>query len=240
MQVEESRICLSVVLPTLDRIDTALCLALRLRDLFRGISTEVIIVTPRGAPGADTREGIQILADGGRGVYRAYARGLREARGEYVWLLGDDDFPLDAAANLSGILSAGVADVIVAPVIFSSGKLYRPKHGKLGLLLRNWCQQGVIYRRTELARYRFHRRLRVQADHFVNVLLRADSSIKLRFLEVPICVFGVHGISSRGGDDSFRKLRPALAKRTLSVPAFVVFQIVSLAGMVKNKLRKVS
>ena len=214
---------LSIILPTLDKTGTARNLAVRFRELFPALKIEVVVVTPREAEGI-LEPGIRVVRDRGGGVYAAYTLGLKAARGDYVWLVGDDDYPLDAAARLAPVILAGEADLIVAPVIFSSGRVYRPHRSKLLLLFFNWCQQGVIYRREALGGRRFYRRLRVQADHYVNVLMRADEALRKIYFDEPICVFGAHGVSSRNGDLKFRELRPRLARRTLGYFGFLAFE----------------
>jgi glycosyltransferase involved in cell wall biosynthesis len=162
-------------------------------------------------------------------VYAAYNAGLQSARGEYVWFMGDDDYPLDAATSISGILQTGAVDLLVAPVLFSSGRIYRPARTLLLLHFLNWCQQGVIYRRRELLHHKFFRRLTVQADQYVNILLRSDPAVSKKYLDDPICVFGVNGLSGRGRDSGYRSLRFALAHRTLGCGAFFAFRL--LAGI---------
>jgi glycosyltransferase involved in cell wall biosynthesis len=218
---------LSVIIPTLNRLETAKLLAERIRELLPTLKTEVIIVTPIEEPLLISGEFLQYVADTGRGVYAAYNAALRLAKGEYVWFMGDDDFPLDAAVSISGILQEGIIDVLVAPVLFSSGRIYRPTRTLLLLHFLNWCQQGVIYRRRKLIQHRFFRRLTVQADQYVNILLRSDRSVKKKFLSDPICVFGVHGVSGRTRDLGYRSLRLALAKRTLSCGAFLAFRFLA-------------
>ena len=216
---------LSVILPTLDKVATALCLASRVREVLSGLELEVVIITP--AP--EQREApsyIRFVQDRGGGVYAAYSQGLRHARGDYVWLIGDDDYPLDSAASIRTLLEAGEVDLIVAPVLFSSGRVYKPFRSRFLLLFFNWCQQGVIYRRSALLRHRFYRRLKIQADHYVNILLRADRSVRTVFLRDPICVFSVHGVSSRNKDLRFRALRPMLARRTLGCSGYLFFEAI--------------
>ena len=220
---------LSVIIPTLNRLETATLLAGRIKELFPALQTEVIVVTPAAREPAISNEFLRYVADGGRGVYAAYNAGLRSASGDYVWFMGDDDYPLDASREISDILHAGAVDLLVAPVLFSSGRIYRPTRTLLLLHFLNWCQQGVIYRRKVLLRHRFHRRLTVQADQYVNILLRADTAVRKKFLTEPICVFGVNGVSGRVRDAGYGALRLALAHRTLGCSGFLAFRV--LAGI---------
>jgi glycosyltransferase involved in cell wall biosynthesis len=229
---------LSVIIPTLNRRETARLLAGRIRELLPDLDVEVIVVSPPAGlqPGLDGS--VRYVTDAGRGVYMAYGAGLRAATGEYVWFMGDDDYPLDTAATVSSFLRDGIVDILVAPVLFSSGKIYRPARTLLILQFLNWCQQGVVYRRQKLLRHRFFRRLNVKADQYVNILLRSDTSVKIQFLDDPICMFGVNGVSGRSRDRGYGSLRLALARRTLSCGAFLVFRaLVIVEPMIKRLIK---
>jgi glycosyltransferase involved in cell wall biosynthesis len=203
------------------------------------IEMEVIVVQPVGVPKLPDTGVVRFISDDGHGVYLAYRAALRCATGEYCWFMGDDDYPLDAASQLTDTLLAGEADLIVSPVIFSSGRLYRPTRSRLIMHFLNWCQQGVIYRRKVLVRVRFFRRLPVQADQYVNIMLRADPNVRTTFFTTPICVFGVGGISGRLRDTGYAALRLALAKRTLSPMSFWIFRALLLAEPAVKRLVKI-
>lgn len=230
---------LSVIIPTLSRPQTALFLAARICELLPTLEIEVIVVQPAGLPKPADSATVRFISDMRRGVYMAYRAGVEHATGEYCWFMGDDDYPLDAAAQLSAALLAAQADLLVAPVIFSSGRIYRPTQSRLILHFLNWCQQGVIYRRKALARHRFFRRLSVQADQYVNLLLRADPTVRTEFLSEPICVFGVGGVSGRQRDTGYGSLRMALARRTLSGGSFLLFRALLLAEPMVKRFVKI-
>jgi|HubBroStandDraft_5_1064220.scaffolds.fasta_scaffold17643_3 glycosyltransferase involved in cell wall biosynthesis len=227
---------LSVIVPTLNRIDTAQLIAARIFSLFADVQVEVIVVVPTAQPVPASSERLRFVADAGRGVYRAFTAGLKQARGQYIWFLGDDDYPLDAASALQAQLLAGRADLLVAPVLFSSGRIYRPTRSRLILQFLNWCQQGVIYRRELLLRHRFYRRLPVQADQYVNIQLRCDGGVSIRFWDTPICMFGVNGVSGRIQDLGYRALRRALAYRTLGCAQFLAFRLLLWVEPLVKKL----
>jgi glycosyltransferase involved in cell wall biosynthesis len=109
---------LTVIIPTLNRLETASLLAGRIRELLPALEIEVIVVTPAAGEEPTSNEFVRYVADAGRGVYMAYDAGLRSARGEYVWFMGDDDYPLDAVTRVSGMLQEGAVDVLIAPVLF--------------------------------------------------------------------------------------------------------------------------
>jgi glycosyltransferase involved in cell wall biosynthesis len=218
------RVQLSVVIATLSKPGTACRLAERIQELLPALDLEAVIVTPPGVSCPESGANVHHVMEQRRGVYAAYTAGVQAARGEYVWFVGDDDYPLDGLAALAAHLEEAILDVLVAPVVFSSGRIYRPTRSRLVLLFLNWCQQGVVYRRRLLRRHRFYRRLVVAADQFVNVSLRSDPALRIRFFPDPICLFGLNGISGRVVDRSYRALRPALAHRTLGRASFLVFR----------------
>lgn len=219
----ERAIRLSVIVPTLDKLETARLLGERVRCLLDGLATEIIIISPKSLQTDDLAD-IRYVQDRGRGVYAAYTQGLRMARGEYVWFIGDDDYPLDAVSDLAALIERNDADVIVGPVIFSQGRIYRPPTSRLLLLFRNWCQQGVIYRRALFRNRPFFGRMKTQADHYVNIRFRLDSRVKVKFVKDPLCVFGIHGLSSRIRVDSqFLAVRSSLARHYLGSAEFLAF-----------------
>ena len=230
---------LTVIIPTLAHPQTALFLAKRIRELLPALKIEVIVVLPSGVPMPFDEGAVHFVNDAGGGVYMAYRAGLKHARGEYCWFMGDDDYPLDGASQMSASLLGAQADVLVAPVIFSSGRVYRPTRSRLILHFLNWCQQGVIYRRSSLTRYRFFRRLSVQADQYVNLQLRADPHVRVEFFPLPICVFGVNGVSGRARDANYASLRLALAKRTLGFGSLLAFRALLLAEPLVKLLVKI-
>ena len=232
----DSNMHLSLVIPTLNELDRARFLAARVRGLLPGLDVEAIIVSP-AAPGANSSDTqIRYVSDSGRGVYAAYTQGLRVARGEYVWFMGDDDYPLDGVTSLAHHLQSGSVDLLVAPVVLSSGHVYRQRRSVLLLHFMNWCQQGVIYRRRVLARHRFFRRLTVQADQYVNILLRSDPAVRVVFTTRPICVFGADGISSRARDKGYPSVRLPLAHRTLGGVEFLLFRLLAVAQPLIKRL----
>jgi glycosyltransferase involved in cell wall biosynthesis len=230
---------LSVIISTLSRLETARLLADRIKNLLPALELEIIVVSPLVGEQTASSGLVRYIADVGRGVYAAYNVGMQSSRGEYVWFIGDDDYPLDAVTEICATLQLGVVDVLIAPVLFSSGRIYRPTRSLLILHFLNWCQQGVIYRRRVLLRHRFFRRLTVQADQYVNILLRHDRSLKMKFIDKPICMFGANGVSGRMIDSGYRSLRPALAQRTLNCGAFMAFRALTLIEPLIKRMVKI-
>ena len=228
---------LSVIIPTLNRQETAVLLAERICGLFHTLDVEVIVVTPAGSQPTTSDAKVRFVEDAGHGVYAAYNAGLHCASGDYVWFVGDDDYPLDAAADLAPSLQHDGADILVAPVLFSSGQIYRPTKSLLVLLYFNWCQQGVVYRRQTLLRRRFFRRMTVQADQYVNVLLFADKAVRVRFLKRPVCVFGVNGLSGRMQDAAYDALRTVLAYRALGCAGFLAYRVLESFRQLARRTR---
>jgi glycosyltransferase involved in cell wall biosynthesis len=229
---------LSIIIPTLSRPQTAALLAMRVRDLLPEVQIEAIVVLPPDVPRPPDSGAVTFINDGRRGVYMAYRAGLEHATGEYCWFMGDDDYPLDGLAQMRAPILASRDDVLVAPVLFSTGRIYRPTRSLFLLQFLNWCQQGVIYRRSLLSQHRFFRRLVVQADQYVNLLLRANPTVRTEFFPKPICVFGVEGVSGRLRDTHYAALRVALARRTLSRGSFLLFRALMLVEpLVKQLVR---
>ncbi len=116
---------LSVIIAMLNRLETATLLAGRIRTLLPALEVEVIVVTPPTNETADLdRPGALPHRCGPRSV-RGIQRRAASCRRRVHMVYGDDDYPLDAASGISGILQEGAIDLLVAPVLLSSGRIYR-------------------------------------------------------------------------------------------------------------------
>ena len=91
---------------------------------------------------------LKLLLEDGPGIYRAMNLGLQQAKGQYIYFIGQDDIllPDSVTAIISG--SKDNADVIIANVFWGNGRIHRNYVLRQSLVWTNWCHQGVFYRRT--------------------------------------------------------------------------------------------
>lgn len=157
---------------------------------------------------------LNIVAESGKGIYAAMNQGLKLARGDYLYFIGKDDFVFPTFAKLSGYISSG-ADIILFDTVWGDGNIYVNRSAPLLLLYRNWCHQGVVYRRKliESESVRFPKVFRTQADHYVNIRLAWNKKVSVKRLDLVCAYYSASGYSSHVMDDFFRLLFPVIVRK---------------------------
>jgi glycosyltransferase involved in cell wall biosynthesis len=217
---------LSVILPALKADVEYLRCVYAIRAVLAGtIPYEIISVvrdveTFAGLASSD----LSIIPEERRGIYAAMNTGLNNAKGNYVYFIGQDDILLP---EVIGALTAGLqkrADVIVADVFWGTGRVYRNHPSPRSLIWRNWCHQGLIYRRELLgdAGLRFPEAFSTQADHYANIVLTAGDGATIVKHNGCIAWYSASGISCKTMDSAFRVRFPSLIREHFGFPSFAI------------------
>jgi hypothetical protein len=173
-------------------------------------------------------------------VYPAFAQGLGHARAPYCLFLGADDLLLPALVGVGPLLKQQAVDVVVADVLHERRGLVHQGTAPQALVLGNWCQQAVIYRRVCLQALKqpFDLRYRIQADHALHLQLLGSPSLQIARYEHPICLFGAGGLSSRQIDPVFKAEMHMLVRRHLGWRWSLVSRLRALAGTMLRAIRR--
>lgn len=179
---------------------------------------EVIIVTPQRFVSAITASfpGARVCAETRRGIYAAMNDGAAASRGEYLYFVGKDDMVLSTLREALAVLERERPFALFCDVYWGARGIRSGKPQRLHLLARNLCHQGIIYSRRA---YRLHgpylRRLRVQADHLLNIKILWDRSAarQVRYLEQPLAWYSGDGFSTTNRDPAFWRLYPNILRR---------------------------
>jgi len=171
---------------------------------------EAIDVCPRAA-GALGK--LRVIADEPKGVYAAYNLGCLAAASEFVAFFGLDDFPLPGLDVLIGHAACDDGKtVLFAGPCLSGRRVLRPIRPIVTIAYRNWCHQGLVYRRSALAQPPYSTRYPVLADHHANIRLLAAHGDSVRIVSEPVAYFSVGGLSSTCCDRTFRLDQRGLAR----------------------------
>ena len=143
-----------------------------------------------------------------KGIYDAMNKGIRLAKGDYVFFLGSDDLLHDDKV-FAGIFSdpANLAfDLIYGNVISPSYKgWYDGPFTFDKLLSRNISHQAIFYKREVFQRTGdYNLRYRMHADWDLNIRWFKDPAIKPHYVDVLVAEFGAEGVSA-GHDTLFIK-----------------------------------
>jgi glycosyltransferase involved in cell wall biosynthesis len=212
---------LSIIVPTLNSVDRIeRCLDSIASQSFNDY--EIVIqdgASPDGTveqvhrfreyhPGLDVRA----VNEPDKGAYDAMNRGMRRARGEWIYFLGSDD-ELSDRNVLKIIMQACDAadhDVVYGNVRVmgdtswaKNGDIYDGPFNLEKLLRKNICHQAIFYRSRLLLNIgEFNVKYRICADWDMN--LRSWAKTKFKYVDVVVANFNAGGLSSVG-DQQFAK-----------------------------------
>lgn len=179
---------------------------------------EVIIVTPLRFV-AQTKSlfpWARVCAETRKSIYGAMNDGARFSRGEYLYFLGKDDIVLPTLRNAVTLLERERSFALFCNVYWGSRGVYRGAPSRMRLLARNLCHQGIIYSRAAFDRHGpYLRRMRVQADHLLNIKILWDreSGSRVRYLDEPLAWYSGDGFSMAHRDPVFWRLYPNVMRR---------------------------
>lgn len=179
---------------------------------------EIVVVLPAGqVEGAAVLGDVRVVPETRRGVYGAMNEGVAASRGHYLYFLGKDDILLPSAREALGLLATARPSVLFCDVYWGEEGVRSCRPWKWMVLFNNVCQQGIIYSRGSVLRHGpFLRKLRVQADHLLNIKILWDPALgPARHLRKPLAWYSATGLSFSRRDALFYHLHPAIVRRYL-------------------------
>lgn len=163
---------------------------------------------------------VNIVVQEPSGVYNAYNKGLDYVCTPYVMMFGYDDLLLPGLDKvIDSIPDKEMPHIVAACVLMQDIGIARPSRFRWGLVFRNWCQQGLLYRSDIFATRRFDTKYRIQADHKLNMELVSNPNTVVQYRNDVICHFSSSGLSQTAHDWVFREDMPNIV-RTYYGPFF--------------------
>ena len=217
----EARPLLSVIIPAI-AVDTELrrCIdSVRLACGTDDARCEIVLVMPpREVEAArGVLEGVTTLqAETRRGIYSAMNDGIRASRGRYLFFLGKDDIVLAPFGKMLTQLQADGGSAAFCDVYWGKAGVYSGKPSRWQVLRRNFCHQGILYSREVIETHGpYLRRMKVQADHLLNIRLLWDArfATSVRYYPGGHVWYAAEGFSSVARDPLFWRLYPTVLHR---------------------------
>ncbi len=209
----------------------ALCLS-SFAALANAASIEVIIVTCGEEIHLDPEvarrlKRISVLPEESNGVYAAYNTGCLSATAKYIIFFGFDDIALPGMDALINSVKNSDDSILMyaAPCVMEGRGIHAPSGWKLSLILRNWCHQGIIYRRDYLVSNLFNLKYRIRADHYTNIQIVSMRGRRYRIVSEPVAYFSYGGLSSIDTDIEFQSDLPKFVAQTFGVHAYLLLRL---------------
>ena len=147
--------------------------------------------------------GLKVVSEPDTGIYSALNKGVRDAKGEWFYVLGADDF-VERPEVLDEIAAEGDCDAIATPV--ATGNRMRCITLENIFCSSPYCHQGVL-QKTELVRQYggFDESYRIAADYDLMLKFHEDART-IKYLDRPFAFFGDRGFSSTCDDEIIREV----------------------------------
>lgn len=161
------------------------------------------------------------LSERDEGVYHAMNKGIKIAKGRWIYFLGSDDRMYNCLTE--------VAKYLKDDNVAYYGDVYRPTlmrkydgvFSSYKLACKNICQQSIFYPRKAWDKYSFNLNYRIFADYDFNVRCFADSSIKFEYIPITISFYNdSDGLSCSERDVEFEKDRLTMVRNHFPIAIF--------------------
>lgn len=155
------------------------------------------------------RPGVTWVSGKDRGIYDAINKGIASSSGEWLYVLGADDYLVDEQvfADMLGAESCRACDVVYGNVI--SPRCASPYGGAFNLhmiLTRNICHQSIFMRRRLFDRIGpYDLRYRYFADWDLNLRWFLDPTVARLHVDRVVAYFNDGGVSTQNDDTLFRE-----------------------------------
>jgi glycosyltransferase involved in cell wall biosynthesis len=155
------------------------------------------------------------ISESDEGIYDAMNKGVKAAKGDFVYFLGGDDllFNDQVLSDLSELL-VNKKKVYYGNVLFKKRNvIYDGKFNSLKIVTRNISHQSIFYPKEVFENYRFETIYNIFADYELNLKLFGNSSYTFQYVPLTIALFNDEGASgSNVLDTAFEKDRFIIIK----------------------------
>lgn len=142
--------------------------------------------------------GVKVVSERDSGIYNALNKGVRDAKGEWFYVLGSDDYICSAETMDKLIADRGSVscDQIVAPVERDGVRYQFHRFRDLRIVFRwmPYCHQGVIMRTDLVRKYHgFDEGYRICADYDLCFQIHQHAE-RIRYVFTPFANFAIGGV----------------------------------------------
>ncbi len=154
------------------------------------------------------------------GIYDAFNKGVRLARGDWIYFMGAGDFFVDDTVLEQLLTPAPAGKLVYGDVVWGdTQKLYDGVFSKWKLCRRNICHQAILYHKDLFHKWGgFDTRYRLCADWAFNLRCFGSPDTAPEYRHVALAHFDLNGASAISSDEAFmaektRLIRTFLGRR---------------------------
>lgn len=162
---------------------------------------------------------LTVVTEPDNGIYEALNKGVKIAKGKFLYFLGSDDRLLEGFGQLTQKLESEntVYYGNSAPLdILLSGKFSKYR-------LAKYCMnhQSIIYPASVFRKYSYDLKYRVLADYALNIKVWGDNSFRKKHYPYTVAHYNMDGFSSRNKDLAFVQDRKKLIRDHMGLLTYI-------------------
>lgn len=174
-----------------------------------------------------------------KGIYDAMNKGIKVAKGEWLFFLGCDDYIVDDNVFMSIFTNSNLVknnDVIYGDVIFQHAQCkFDGKYDEQKMMWQNICHQSIFYHQSIFDRFgKFRLEYPMLADWEFNIRWFADKQIRRSYIDKVITLYNEKGSSANKGDPQFHASYYKLLYNNFPIRQFLVFSIKKIFHLIKK------
>lgn len=164
-----------------------------------GVSKDGTMDIVRGYAGADGR--IHFISEPDQGIYDAMNKGIRLAKGQWLYFLGSDDYLYDShvLGSFREDLAGNDLDLVYGNVFLDKKRqVYDGEFSLEKLLRQNVSHQAEFFRKDLFQRIgEFNIRYKAFADWDLNIRCFIDPSVRIAYRDRLVAMFSEGGVSAK-------------------------------------------
>lgn len=203
---------ISIIIPTMN---AASCLQIAVDSVVTNSypSKELIIVD-----GGSTDETIRIIkkneavvsrwiSEPDNGIYDAMEKGVKIAKGDWIYFLGADDRLVNCLDVVSKYLQNPKRIYYGNSYFTNRNVVYDGMFTWEKLTKKNICHQSIFYPRTVFSEYKFDPKYKVLGDYDFNIRCWAQKKYKFVYMPLLVAIYNDSGFSAVDGGVDYVRIR---------------------------------
>jgi len=159
-----------------------------------------------------------------KGIYDAMNKGIKVAKGNWIYFLGADDILYDVLHKVADNLDVSKKAIYGDVYMPKKHKIYNGKFTKFKMMFHNICHQAIVYNKEVFKKNQFDLKYKLLADYAFNLSHYDEKSF--HYIPILIAFYNdLDGSSSNGKDEVFQKEKPDMIKKFFPKHLFIYFYL---------------
>lgn len=153
------------------------------------------------------------LSEPDDGLYDAMNKGVKLAKGDWIYFLGADDVLVNCLDKVRSFLRDKNTVYYGDVYLPSKNKTYAGEFKWHTLVSKNINHQSIFYPRQVFEQYAYNLNYPILADYDLNLRLWGEGKFRFEYMPAVVAVHNDGGISHEKQDEAFLRDKPALVNR---------------------------